>query len=135
VIIWLDNALEISDDSLMDPMNGRAHPAGFGWIVVLMVALGLCSCASPTATVATKTAETWQSVRAWLPGGDRVPVVDVREKDLKELPSGSELAKLQSRSRYGSFWMFGGPADFREPDLPPPGTLIEDGLLPLLDLR
>ncbi len=119
----------------MARMNGRTHPAGFGWIVVSMLTLGLCSCASPTATVATKTAGTWQSVRAWLPGGDRVPVVDVRENDLKELPSGSELAKLQSRSRYGSFWMFGGPADFREPDLPPPGTLIEDGLLPPLDLR
>ena len=105
------------------------------WLVFSGLALISCSCSSLNQTLTAKSGEAWRGMQRLLPGGNRVPVIEVREKDLKELPSGSDLAKLQERRRYGSFWMFGGPADFREPELPPPGTMIEDGLLPPLDVR
>ncbi|MBM3862831.1 MAG: hypothetical protein FJ385_02600 [Verrucomicrobia bacterium] len=105
------------------------------WLVLSGLALVLCSCSTLNQTLTSKSGDAWRGMQRLLPGGNRVPVVEVREKDLKELPSGSDLAKLQERRRYGSFWMFGGPADFRESELPPPGTMIEDGLLPPLDLH
>lgn len=57
-------------------------------------------------------------------------VVEVREKDLKELPTGMELAKAHERERKRSFWFFGGPVDFKEPTLPEPGSELDGSLLP-----
>lgn len=62
--------------------------------------------------------------------GNRVKVVEVREKDLKELPMGSELAKAHQQERRSGFWIFGGPVDFQEPSLPEPGTELDGSLLP-----
>lgn len=62
--------------------------------------------------------------------GNRVKVVEVREKDLKELPMGSELAKTHARERKSGFWIFGGPVDFQEPTLPEPGAELDGSLLP-----
>lgn len=56
-------------------------------------------------------------------------VVEVREKDLKELPTGKELAQAHERERRG-FWIFGGPVDFKEPTLPAPGAELDGTLLP-----
>lgn len=58
-----------------------------------------------------------------------VKVVEVREKDLKPLPSGHEraLAFQNTRKR---FWFFGGPVDFKEPTLPEPGGEMDGSLLP-----
>jgi hypothetical protein len=62
--------------------------------------------------------------------GNRVKVVEVREKDLKELPTGQELAKAHARERRSGFWIFGGPVDFKEPTLPQPGSELDGSLLP-----
>jgi hypothetical protein len=60
--------------------------------------------------------------------GPRLQVVKVREKDLKELPSGHERALAFERKR--GFWLFGGPVDFKEPTLPEPGSAMDGSLLP-----
>ncbi len=62
----------------------------------------------------------------------RVPVVEVREKDLKEMQTGKEKALAYQQSKRGGFssW-FGSPVDFREPELPNGGIdNPEFGLLP-----
>jgi hypothetical protein len=61
--------------------------------------------------------------------GQRVKVVEVREKDLKELPTGKEKAVAYRRGN-GGFWIFGGPVDFKEPTLPEPGSELDGSLLP-----
>ncbi len=61
--------------------------------------------------------------------GQRIKVVEVREKDLKELPTGHELAQAHQKSKRG-FWVFGGPVDFKEPSLPEPGSEMDGSLLP-----
>lgn len=60
----------------------------------------------------------------------RVKVVDVREKDLKELPTGQERALAFEKTRRSGFWIFGGPIDFKEPELPLAGTEMDGSLLP-----
>ena len=69
------------------------------------------------------------SFRDLLPS--RVPVVEVREKDLKELKLGKDRALAYEKQ--GGFFRswFGKPVDFKEPDLPV-GALDnpEFGLLP-----
>lgn len=57
-------------------------------------------------------------------------VVEVREKDLKEMPTGKELAHNYQRDRQGGFWFFGGPVDFKEPTLPTDGSEMDGSLLP-----
>lgn len=66
-----------------------------------------------------------------LPGGG-VKVVEVREKDLREMPTGHELARAHAQRRSG-FWIFGGPVDFKEPTLPEPGAELDGSLLPPLE--
>jgi hypothetical protein len=61
--------------------------------------------------------------------GQRVKLVEVREKDLKELPTGKEKALAYRRGNSG-FWIFGGPVDFKEPSLPEPGSELDGSLLP-----
>lgn len=60
--------------------------------------------------------------------GRRIKVVEVREKDLQEFKTGKELAQAHKRER--SFWIFGGPVDFKEPTLPEPGSELDGSLLP-----
>ncbi len=60
-----------------------------------------------------------------------VEVVEVREKDLKPLPTGEE--RLLAHRRSGRFFGFFGPGNFREPDLPGEGLPMDAGLLPSLD--
>ena len=62
--------------------------------------------------------------------GPRVPVVKVRDKDLKELPTGHERALAFESRRKGGFWIFGGPVDFKEPTLPESGSELDGSLLP-----
>lgn len=61
----------------------------------------------------------------------KVDVVEVREKDLKALPTGEE--RLIAFQRSGRFFGFFGPVHFREPDLPTDGGPVDGGLLPSLD--
>lgn len=62
----------------------------------------------------------------------KVDVVEVREKDLKALPTGEERALAYQRSGRRFFGLF-GPVDFQEPDLPTEGQDMDTGLLPSLD--
>lgn len=62
----------------------------------------------------------------------KVDVVEVREKDLKPLPTGEERALAYQRSnRRFAGWF--GPSNFVEPDLPSDGAAMEGSLLPSLD--
>lgn len=61
----------------------------------------------------------------------RIPVVEVREKDLKALPTGQEQAVAFEKSRRNRFWnMFSGPVDFEEPVLPADVGALDGDLLP-----
>ena len=62
--------------------------------------------------------------------GRKVDVVEVREEDLKEMPLGHERALAFDREKKRGFWVFGGPVDFHEPDLPEAGTELDGSLLP-----
>lgn len=59
-----------------------------------------------------------------------VKVVEVREKDLKEMPTGHEKALAFENTRKRGFWFFNGPVDFAEPSLPLPGGETDGSLLP-----
>ena len=60
----------------------------------------------------------------------RIPVVEVREKDLREVKSGQDQAVAFQKTRRNRFWIFGGPADFVEPDLPDDVGIMDGELLP-----
>lgn len=60
----------------------------------------------------------------------QVQVVEVRNKDLKDLPSGHERALAYENTRKRNFWFFGGPVDFKEPSLPEAGGEMDGSLLP-----
>lgn len=60
----------------------------------------------------------------------RVGVVEVREKDLQELPTGRERILALENKQKRSFWFFGGPVDFEEPTLPDVGAEVDGSLLP-----
>ena len=62
----------------------------------------------------------------------KVDVVEVREKDLKALPTGEERALAYQRSGRRFSWL-SGPVDFEEPDLPTVGLPVDGMLLPSLD--
>ncbi len=60
----------------------------------------------------------------------RIPVVEVRDEDLRELKTGQEQAVAFEKNRRQRFWIFGGPADFVEPELPENAGLMDGDLLP-----
>jgi hypothetical protein len=65
--------------------------------------------------------------------GPKIKVVEVREKDLKDLPTGTELAKAHNRHQkrgFADFWSFPGKLYFEEPDFPAPGAEMDGSLLP-----
>ena len=69
------------------------------------------------------------SLASLLPGSG-VKIVQVRKNDLKDLPTGRERALAFESQRKQGFWFFGGPVDFKEPTLPPPGSELDGSLLP-----
>jgi hypothetical protein len=60
----------------------------------------------------------------------KVKVVEVREKDLKDLPLGEDRALAYEAKKRRSFWFFDGPVDFKEPELPTAGAELDGSLLP-----
>ncbi|WP_193214195.1 hypothetical protein [Luteolibacter marinus] len=60
----------------------------------------------------------------------RVPIVEVRAEDLKDLPSGQEQALAFEKTRRNRFWIFSGPVDFEEPQLPDDTGAMNGDLLP-----
>lgn len=112
-------------------------------IPALATAFGLVSCATVTnvgkGSLAfvkkTTTATTTKVAQLSTMAVDKinppsVKVVEVREKDLKTLPSGQERALAYQNTRKRSFWFFGGPVDFKEPSLPEAGGEMDGSLLP-----
>lgn len=106
---------------------------------ILVTICGLVSCATVSkisegsAAFVQKTSEATTSKVSQLadlvrPAG--VKVVEVREKDLKPLPTGHERALVFQNTRKRGFWFFGGPVDFKEPTLPEAGGEMDGGLLP-----
>lgn len=64
----------------------------------------------------------------------RVQVVEVREKDLKAFPLGSERALAFHGSGFsGRRAIFDGPVNFIEPELPQAGPDFDGSLLPPLN--
>ncbi len=65
----------------------------------------------------------------------RVDVVEVREKDLKEMPTGKERALAFEQKKKRTFWSF-LPGTFKEPVLPEVSDSASDdySLLPPKDL-
>lgn len=65
---------------------------------------------------------------------NRIKVVDVREKDLKEMPLGDERLVAykieQEKARANRNWLFAGSVKFKEPDLPSRVDDMSAGLLP-----
>ena len=59
-----------------------------------------------------------------------VKVVEVREKELKDLPTGHERALAYENTRKRGLWSFMGPVDFKEPTLPETGGEMDGSLLP-----
>lgn len=108
-------------------------------LVTIAATLGIVSCATVTKvgngslalmqkTTAKVSNLTEMAVDKMNPPG--VKVVEVREKDLKKLPSGQERALAFENTRKNRFWFFGGPVDFKEPTLPAPGGEMDGSLLP-----
>jgi hypothetical protein len=61
----------------------------------------------------------------------KIPVVEVREKDLKQVKTGQEQAVAFEKTRRNRFWgIFSGPVDFKEPALPSDNGMMEGDLLP-----
>lgn len=118
-----------------------------GFVIAAIFSLASCAAVrdagkSSVATVKNSTSATVSKISsismpklpdlplAHLLPGNGVKVVEVREKDLKELPTGKERALAYENERKSGFWIFGGPVDFKEPTLPEPGTELDGGLLP-----
>ena len=65
--------------------------------------------------------------------GRGIKVVEVREKDLKDLPTGRERAlafQNTQNTRRSGFWIFGSPVNYKEPTLPDIGGEPDGSLLP-----
>jgi hypothetical protein len=99
------------------------------------LALGLASCG--TMDLARKTGEATSeklgelakfSVSDLLP--PKVKVVEVREKDLKNLPLGEDRALAYADAKRRSLWATNVPATFNLPPLPEGGVEMDGSLLP-----
>ncbi len=107
----------------------------------VICAIAACVLASCAQVNSFKTAATEQvgklsdfSVAKLMPGSNRPPVVQVREKELKEIQTGHQRAMAFEKSRRNRFWIFGGPVDFVEPELPTdPGVVDGSLLLPVIE--
>lgn len=64
------------------------------------------------------------------PFGPKIAVVEAREDDLRETPSGHDQALAFERRRRGFFDLFRGPVDFTEPELPDDDGFADGSLLP-----
>lgn len=112
-----------------------------------LASMGLVSCATfskvgqnsmafvkntTSATTSKVSALSEMAVEKIHPAG--VKVVEVREKDLKKLPTGQERAlAFENTRKQGFFSFFRGPVDFKEPSLPQPGAELDGSLLPPKD--
>ena len=120
----LDKPHEISESSFSFPPNPQPNQHVKFIITGLIASLFLVSCGTMDAVKST-TASATKSVRQFSLSDLRlakIDVVEVREKDLKEMPSGKDRALAFDRERKRSFWSFLG-GDFKEPSLP----AIDDG--------
>jgi hypothetical protein len=96
----------------------------FRLLTLAAATLALASCASTKQVAQTVRQFSINDLRP-----ARVGVIEVREKDLKPLPTGEERALAYQRSQSRFFGFF----DFKEPDLPDEGLPMDGALLPSLD--
>ena len=69
------------------------------------------------------------SLASLLPGS-KIKVVEARENDLKEMPTGQELAKAHRSHGTPSFWAIPETLYFEQPEFSQPGDDLDAGLLP-----
>ena len=63
--------------------------------------------------------------------GPRIPVVEVRQQDLRDIKTGRDQAVAFEKTKRNSFWgFFSGPVDFKEPELPVESAAMDGDLLP-----
>jgi len=62
--------------------------------------------------------------------GPKIKIVEAREKDLKDMPSGQELAKAHRRHGSPSSWSMPETLYFELPGFSEPGSDLDTGLLP-----
>jgi len=87
---------------------------------MILVSCGAMNAVKSTAANATKGISQF-SISDLRPS--KIDVVEVREKDLREMPLGKDRALAFDRERKRSFWSFIPGGSFKEPSLP----TIEDG--------
>ncbi|MEI7912786.1 MAG: hypothetical protein WCK77_24430 [Verrucomicrobiota bacterium] len=100
-------------------------------IFVLASPFGLGACGGAGQGTAASKLSARFSVANLFPAS--VPIVKVREKDLKELPLGHERALAFEKQRKSGLWAFAGTADFVQPKLPEAGSEMDGSLLPPKD--
>jgi len=117
------------------PLMKSTAPARHFILPLLAVPMFLTSCGTMkmVSSAKEKTASTMSglakfSVRDLMPS--KVPIVEVNEKGLKDMPTGEERALAYESKRKRSFWFFDGPIDFKEPTLPVDSGELDGSLLP-----
>jgi len=114
----------VHDDGVIEnPVSYRIHKIVF---CALLVPMLFSACAAGKQMVGKVREFSLADIRP-----AKVDVVEVREKDLRLLPTGEE--RLLAHQRSGRFFGFFGRSDFVEPDLPEEGVRLDTGLLPSLD--
>jgi hypothetical protein len=124
---------------MVDPLMKAKSPAILGAVILPIT---LTSCGTMKVVQAAKE-KTSNGVTALADASwgrftkPKVQVVEVREKDLKELPTGQEQALAfdnRNNQRKRSFWgIFSGPVDFKEPTLPLNSGELDGSLLPSIE--
>jgi hypothetical protein len=142
---WKPEARLIESERSQKNFMSLRHQALLFITTALALCLGACT-TRPTSTASAATSKPGITSKLKkisvaklpkfrMPGsffGPDVKVVEPRVRDLKNLPSGSELAEAHRKKQRGFFWIVGGPVDFKEPELPDPGIDTGEGLLPPL---
>jgi hypothetical protein len=133
---WTDRAGVINFIRPTSPMNAKSTAKT---VLLAVAGQALVSCAAVKETTANAAAKVSSyaklpdlvdtPIARLMPAGG-LKVVEVREKELKDLPSGHDRALAYRNDRKRGFWIFGGPVDFQEPVLPEPGSEMDGSLLP-----
>lgn len=97
-------------------------------VLVLASLFGLGSCGGAGQGMTASKVSARFSVADIFPAS--VPIVKVRERDLRDLPLGHQRALAYTRQRGSGFLAQGGVVDFVQPQLPEPSSEIDGSLLP-----
>ncbi|WP_200269157.1 hypothetical protein [Luteolibacter pohnpeiensis] len=99
------------------------------FILSMLIPLSLTSCGSIKETTSAQVSKISNfSISGLLPG--HIPVVEAREKDLVDLPSGKERALAYEQEKAQREMLLAGPINIKEPALPEGDDFVIGGLLP-----